>query len=218
VFTGVKADLPSQMIVLRDLLKVIDEREKASASDVVAKVMKGLFFVYAYAMYESVVVRSFSIVIADVNQQAISHADLQPSMLPLALAREFQSVSEVARTKTWRRRSELIARIACADVVHIEEHVFPDDGSHYRAKQLDTIWEILGLASNPTIERRHRGRIDELVENRNAVAHGREFAESIGGRYTVSELTSCADDYEQIAVHLVASFEELTNLSLRYRR
>src|ERR1051326_3765815 len=88
--------------------QTIDERERATPGDIVAKVLKGLFFVYAYAMYENAVTRSFKIVVGDVNAQSIPHADLHPSLLPLALESEFQKVAGPSRTKTWKRRAQLI--------------------------------------------------------------------------------------------------------------
>ncbi len=56
-------------------------------------------------------------------------------------------------------------------------------------------------------ESRLIGRIDELVENRNAIAHGRRTPEEVGGRYSTSEIEKRVDDIERITIYLVPEME-----------
>ena len=55
------------------------------------------------------------------------------------------------------------------------------------------------------------GRIEELVENRNAIAHGRRTPEEVGGRYSTAEIEKTADDIEKIGSYFVTELERHYN-------
>ncbi len=56
-------------------------------------------------------------------------------------------------------------------------------------------------------DNRHLGRIEELVENRNAIAHGRETAEEVGRRYSTSELGKRIDDVFTLTKYIISTME-----------
>jgi hypothetical protein len=75
-------------------------------------------------------------------------------------------------------------------------------------KQLETIWAVFGLTVPVVPELRLLGRIEELVENRNAIAHGRRTAVEVGGRYSALEIEKRIDDVEQISSYVVTQMED----------
>jgi hypothetical protein len=108
----------------------------------------------------------------------------------------------------WEQRIGLLAeRESGVPLNTLDDAVFPSDGSHFRVRQLQTIWAVFGLATPVVPEPRLLGRIEELVENRNAVAHGRRTPEEVGGRYSVSDVATRVDDVEAIVTYLVTQLE-----------
>jgi hypothetical protein len=88
---------------------------------------------------------------------------------------------------------------------------FPSDGSHFRARQIQTIWDIFGLTGPIVPDNKFIGRIDELVENRNAIAHGRRTSEDVGSGYSFDDMGKRVDDIEKISIHLLTEMENHYN-------
>lgn len=90
----------------------------------------------------------------------------------------------------------------------LNETLFPSNGSHYRPSQLNTIWRVFGIDKPIVPEMIHLGRIEELVENRNAISHGRKTAEEVGRRYSIAELEKRIDDVFALAKYIISTMED----------
>jgi hypothetical protein len=178
---------------------------------------KGIVFVLLYATYEYVVVHSVEACRDKIINHGLTFSDVGWSLLPLVLSDEFKSVSDAGPTKAWKVRRNLFNRVLSADLVPASGP-FPSDGSHFRWPQLETIWALFNVGTpclnNPT----HKGRIEELVEHRNAIAHGRETPENIGGRYSVSELTLRLNDIRDICLHAMSCLETHCDVKANLQR
>ena len=129
-------------------------------------------------------------------------------VLTLVLDGAFTSVAASGRGKSWEKRLDLVANFeSTAPLVSLDNTTFPTDGSHYRVKQLQTIWGVFGLDVPVLPEPRLIGRIEELVENRNAIAHGRRTPEEVGGRYSASEMDKTITDIEGVGTYVVTAME-----------
>jgi hypothetical protein len=107
-----------------------------------------------------------------------------PSLMALFLDAELQALRDCPDNGVWVRRIELFEAVFSKTAAQSPNTVFPKDGSHFRHAQLQTLFDVLGIKRMPARRRRHLGRINEVVENRNAVAHGREAPEDVGRRYS----------------------------------
>lgn len=56
-----------------------------------------------------------------------------------------------------------------------------------------------------------KGRVDELVENRNAIAHGRKSPAVIGGRYSSGDLEKRYRDIDELCIYIIDAFESYLN-------
>jgi hypothetical protein len=84
----------------------------------------------------------------------------------------------------------LISTAFSAEPASTGNGVLPIDGSHFRHTQLQLIFRGLGIQRLPVRRRRHLFRIDEVVDNRNFIAHGEERPEDVGRRYTRQEIST----------------------------
>ena len=154
-----------------------------------AVVAKGLVFVQIYAVYEDTIKRVVSEAIEAVKVHRPRLVDMQPSLLALYLDPEFQSLRDVSRSDEWDRRIQLMERAFSRRVADLaSETRAPSDGSHYRTTHLNLIFRVFGIKRLPVPRRRHMQRITEVVDHRNAIAHGNETPEDIGRRYTPAEI------------------------------
>ena len=88
----------------------------------------------------------------------------------------------------WECRLTLFQKAFSDDPAAVNNQVMPHDGSHFRYSQLRFLLRVFGINRLPIRHQIHAARIDEVVRNRNAVAHGRETAENVGKRYTQSDI------------------------------
>ena len=164
-------------------------------------------FVQLYGAYEYAVHAAVQAVLVAVQADGLCPRDLHQKSLTLILNPQFLSASQGGRT--WERRRDLVASFeSTVPLQKIDETLFPKDGSHYRVAQLETIWAVFGITVPVLPEARLKGRIDELVDNRNALAHGRRTPEEIGGRYSTSDIERRVDDIQRVAIYILTQMEE----------
>lgn len=179
---------------------------------------KGLMFVQLYAVYENTVVKMVQSAIGDILNHAVPVSDIKLELLSLTLHPEISAVIDSGSARQWNARKTLMLRINSANPTNVPDTVFPNDGSHFRRGQLQTIWDIFGVSQPLLPIPRHLGRVDELVEHRNAIAHGRRTAEDIGRRFSVGDINDRIDDTELICLHLATSLQTHCSTPANYRR
>ncbi len=173
---------------------------------------KGLFFVHLYGTYEYTVAAAVQEALRIINQAKPKIADCHPVFLSLALDSECRSLADVGPDKTWDRRRVLFGRIGSPDGVVITETLMPTSGGNPSYEHLCSIWQTFCIKGDVVPKPPHIGRIKELVDNRNAIAHGRVPASAIGGRFTISELYDRYADISALCSHIIQAFESyLTN-------
>lgn len=94
-------------------------------------------------------------------------------------------------------------------VKHLDtpDDVLPKDGSHYRRSQLETIWSLFGITAPIVPDGRMYPLIGELVENRNAVAHGRRTPEDVGSGYSKDDCYIKVGLTQDLCTYLVATLQ-----------
>ncbi|QDV59012.1 HEPN domain-containing protein [Rosistilla oblonga] len=168
--------------------------------------IKGLAFVDMYAAYEPSVLSSVSLYLTAVKDANLPVSRLQPGLQSLIKDPDLQSMTESKKVK-WKRRSEMLAKLQSGLTGCAVVSVFPDDGSHYRMSQLHLIWDLLQLRGSVLPAKMLTPLIGEVVENRNAIAHGRERPETIGRRYTEVEIQEKLDQVKTICIHILTAAE-----------
>lgn len=173
-----------------------------------AQIAKGLAFVQVYAAYEYTVSTVVQIAVDVLIAHSHPTKDLLPSLMALFLNGELQSLRDCPPKDIWDRRLRLFKQVFSSAAASVPNTILPSDGSHFRHTQLQVIFEVLGIERTPAQRQRHLYRIDEVVEHRNAIAHGRETAESIGRRYSRSEILRVVGQMKSVCVLLVAVIEK----------
>lgn len=180
--------------------------KKLEASEAV--VAKGLVFVQIYAVYEYTINRTVSEAIESIKGHRPRMVDMLPSLLALFLDPEFRSLRDVSRGNEWDRRLRLLERAFSRKKADLSSNTsLPTDGSHYRGSHLELIFRVFGIKRIPAPRRRHMQRISEVVDHRNAIAHGREAPEDVGRRYTHSEIRKAIHQMRGICLLWIRVFD-----------
>jgi hypothetical protein len=221
MFSSLKVELAQRSAQVSELWRLVDALEKKEiASHVVEpglRTLKGLLFVHIFAVYEYAITNSFAAVVRQFNTHSLRYVDVKRPVLALALDSEFKSIANLSDRRSWPTKIDLLSRANCGDTVTIPDTLFPRDETHYRPAQLKVICITLGLPSGALIpDPRLIGWINEVVENRNRVAHGRETAEAVGGRYSSADLDVRRMHMDQICNHIVAVLEAHANVAANF--
>jgi hypothetical protein len=150
--------------------------------------VKGLVFVQVHAIHEFTVTSAVRMAMDAIAAQSHSYSDLRPSLLAMFLDAQLHSLRECGQDKVWQRRMDLFDLALSEDAAPPPMNCIPTDGTHFRHTQVQLILKVLGISRSPTLRRRHLYKIDEVVDNRNFIAHGEKTAEEVGRRYSRADI------------------------------
>lgn len=171
-------------------------------------VAKGLFFVHLYGAYEFTVTSTVQEAILVINSSGYKIADCEPVLFSMVLHPECDALAGVGRSKTWDRRRKVFERTGSTEPIYINDSVLPTDGHNLRFSQLESIWRTFSVQA-PVLPRMiMKGRLEELVTNRNHIAHGTEAAADIGGRYSMNDLDKRYKDINELCAYVISTFEQ----------
>lgn len=201
-----RGEVQRRILAQRQFLDMAEAMRATSSREAAA--CRGLLFVQLYGVYENSITTSVQAVLSLIRRDALAPINIRHNVLTLALKGSFDSLSNVGQLKTWKKRLSLVADLESQDPLHaLVDTAFPFDGSHFRANQLQTIWDIFGLTCPILPEEKHIGRIAELVENRNAIAHGRRTADEVGSGFSYEDMKQRINDIEKISLYLLNQME-----------
>ena len=184
-----------------------------------AATAKGLAFVQVYAVYEFTVCSVVRTTIESIKTHNHRLQDLVPSLMALALDSELNSLRDGGDRRIWENRLNLFEKAFSKKSFDVSSATGPPhDGSHFRYTQLQMIFRVFGIKRLPVRRRAHIGRINEVVNHRNLIAHGTETANDIGRRYTRTEIGHIAAQMRSVCLLLIDVFDRYCADSSRQRK
>lgn len=171
-------------------------------------ICKGLFFVYIYGVYEYTVGKTILKSIELINEANVKISQCKVDLLCLILNDEYDSIHSVGVNKRWEKRWEISKKIYDDKEVNINAEIIPTDGKNYRYSQLQSIWTSFGIEKDMLPREDIGGRINEMVDFRNFIAHGDEAPGDIGKRFTVNDLRTRYDAISMYCSYIVDVFDD----------
>lgn len=171
-------------------------------------ICKGLFFVYIYGVYEATISQTVIRCIELINNSNVNISSCREELLCLILNDEYNSIKSVGANKRWEKRWEVSSKFIENGIVKINANIIPTDGKNYRHSQLKSVWTSFGVENNILPRNEIGGRIDEMVNFRNDIAHGNDSPKNIGKKFTISDLESKFNDINEYCTYIVDVFED----------
>jgi hypothetical protein len=212
MFPIIRAEVESRFLLAEAVFKAT----RAFKGDV-SLAAKGMMFVQVYAVYEYTVKSAVQAAIDAINTHGTRLDDMRPELLCIFLHPELSSLRDVGEKGVWAARLQLFDR-AFSRVEATSNLIVPHDGSHYRYSALELIFRVFGINRLPVRRRAHISRINEVVENRNQIAHGSERAEDIGRRYTREDIAHVLNQMRSVCFLLLSVFDGYCADASRHRR
>jgi len=171
-------------------------------------VQKGLFLVLLYGAFEYSLIRTLIEATALINAHSLQYCHMSDQMYAFALDPQLRSVEESSRNTKWRRRSEIFRVQTCSNPVKLLESAFLTEVQNIWAETIQRSFDIFGITVPSLYDPRVKQYINEVVEKRNAVSHGRESAATIGKAYTLTSLQRLIDELNRQTQYIFSVFEE----------
>ena len=207
--TIVRQEAANRFREAQSFLSEIKEQEgTAPSATSELNVRKGLFLVLLYGAFEYSLTRAVSEVNVSINDFEVQFVHLHDHLYSLALDPELTSIASSGRKKMWQCRAELFTRQSCVEPVVINDAPIANELQNAWTAAIEKTFKIFGVSSPALFDPKVRQYIDELVEKRNAVAHGRESAAVVGQGYTTSRLQNLTDQINSQTQYFFSVFED----------
>ncbi|MEC5210274.1 hypothetical protein RCH20_001345 [Psychrobacter sp. PL15] len=211
MYQSLELEITDRLNQSKELIRHISNLELDNQNFELIKIQKGYLFVSLYSSIEYTITSVVSRYLEILKQEQLKPMDYQRYLLCAVLDGKFNALVGSGKKKIWDKKKEFFDALFSSEPVDIDDSVFPTDGINISNKQIEDIWGIFHLGGQPVPEGINIWVLNEIKEHRNAIAHGREKASDIGGRYTFSTLNQRVIDIERLCFHIVAGFRESSN-------
>jgi RiboL-PSP-HEPN len=163
----------------------------------VSREARGLAIVLLYGAYENLLRAMTRGLLETAKHMGASNRHLRPGFQVSAVFNALQSTKDTPGGRVKPKQGlEIVTILTDSKGCTISSDWFPDDGSHMKRSQVASFCAVFGLGEPGPILREAWGRLDGIVDERNAVAHGRRTPDEIGRSYTRQELVDLVDLWE----------------------
>lgn len=186
------------------------------------RAMRGLLYVHMYGAFEYAMDQSFIRLAQHISARGVARRHLESALFSVVLDNEFKSLQSVnALEKKLRKRIQTVGCTRDQSHASIADNVLSQNMQSAGSAAIALAFEVYEISESHLVEMTVKNYIDEVVERRHAVAHGRESPVDVGVR-KVSELRLRYDALYRQAMYVI---DTLNNFCLakrfvapRYRR
>lgn len=196
-------------------LNFIVQNEPPTSTPIVAhsletKIMRGLFYVHLYATLENSLNELFKYLLLSINAKNIIKSHFSHFFAPIFLNNELKSFKDVNKDKFLTKANIIFSELNSKANITINESFFASDLQNAWPNTIKTIMHSLGMATYE-ISPNNITLINEIVDKRNAVAHGRESAVTVGERFRTIDLRKKMDNLKIFIDDLIDKCEDYYN-------
>lgn len=156
------------------------------------KIFKGLFYVHIYACIEFSINKIVETTLNLAKSKNILYRHLENRFYTIALSNNLQSVRDCNPKTFLEKSADLFLALESGDISDFDETLISKYLQNIWGKTFNQITKTFGMNSF-TISGRDISVFNEIVDNRNKLAHGRDSAESIGSAPNYQDLKNRYD-------------------------
>lgn len=209
MFEAEQVSFAERMLEVRALHQTITELESSNPlqpDPTRAVILRGLFYVLLYGGFEFAVNQIVSATLREISSAAVDISKLQQPFFALALHPQLTSIESGMNQAKWKRRIKLFEAQSQIKPCVIDDTVLSMYLQNIDRESLEQIFACFGIRTPVVPTPRYFGYLDELVEKRRAVSHGRSGAEEVGRAYRSAELLQRLDAVVDVVAHLESTF------------
>ncbi|MFI9574593.1 HEPN domain-containing protein [Microbispora rosea] len=164
----------------------------------VSREARGLAIVLLFAAYENLLYSLCRTLLESAAKSRARGRRLKPGLQLFLAHSELSGLADGGKSRIWRDAGiDLIKALNERPVTELNKGLFPADGSFMKASQVRLFCSIFDLGDPGPILREIWPRINTVVEQRNAIAHGRMTPDEVGRNYSHDDLMKLVALWEQ---------------------
>lgn len=188
-------------------LAFIELQEGDGAASIEVKILRGLFYVHLYSALEKAVNETIEQTILLVKNESVKNKHYENSFNVISLNSKMQGFKQCSYKNYFSKSAEVFESLVSEDSFDLNNTLFSENLQNIWYKTLQETVRSFG-ANQISIDPRVRLTIDEVVEKRNAVAHGRETPVSVGERHRADILRTKTQEIQLVVEQFISTFEE----------
>jgi hypothetical protein len=172
------------------------------------KILRGLFYVHLYGAFEKCINEAVEQYRLAINGICVHRSHLEMNFYPVALDPWMTGLRDSGKIQ---KRIELIKAANASEFCSVGNSVFSDQLQNVWARTLVELADAIGASSVYLRDRRDEHYLDEVVDKRNQVAHGRVDALAVGSIGRASDLAVRLDAVMRVLESFVQMLEVHAN-------
>ncbi len=174
------------------------------------KIMRGLFYVHLYSALEKTINKAVEHTLLSINSANVKNKHYTLAFNAISVLAELKSLKDCGYKNFTKKSIDLFTAVNSTEIKSINETTFSNNLQNIWFSTVNEIRCAFGM-STLNIDARMRTTVDEVVEKRNAVAHGRETASVIGERQKTEVLREKLTLIQSFANLIIDDFEDFYN-------
>ncbi|MFR9704112.1 MAE_28990/MAE_18760 family HEPN-like nuclease [Aeromonas sanarellii] len=210
MFANQRQSSTTRLIEARDLLAEIKRMEspppQSDPSYVIG--MRALLIVNLYACLEFSVNQAVERTLIIIDSLGVPYEHMSYGFHAISMSDAFKSIKDSGVKATWSNRIKFMERLFSSQPCQVNSSTFSNDLQNVWANTIRELFSCFGMTKPFLPDMAYLGHIDDIVNKRNAVAHGRESPQFIGRSLRCSELEQKWDIVSKTCEHITSSFND----------
>ncbi|MDG6241531.1 MAE_28990/MAE_18760 family HEPN-like nuclease [Glaesserella parasuis] len=216
MFNYIHTELSHKQLEIQSVFAQIQELESEQrrnngqyfAKDELLNSLKGILFVLLYGCIEYSVSESIKVTENIISLQNLPLSQVKPTLITRFLHEDFDALHNVGRKQKWQKRLDFMQKLIDDNIIveNICDNLeLPTDGKNIRSQQLKAIFDTFSI--NTSLLTPHwGGRLKDIVDNRNAIAHGNKTASAVGRPIFITDLQNRINEVNQFCTEFITIF------------
>lgn len=196
----------SEVLINLAYIESIEPREPHIETPVQVKILRGMYYVHLYAALEKSINETVEQALILVSSKNIPNKHFATSFNTISLNPQMQAFKTVGYKGYIAKSIEVFRAIEASDSFDISNTLLSTSLQNIWHETIQQTLACFGIQPI-NFEPRVRLTIDEIVEKRNAVAHGREMPTTIGERHRSRILREKTQEILQVVDLVISAFE-----------
>lgn len=196
----------SEVLINLSYIESIEPRDLHTETPTQVKILRGMFYVHLYAALERSINEVVEQTLILINSKNIPNRHYTTSFNTISLNAHMQAFKSVGYKGYIAKSIEVFQAIEAENSFDITNTLLSTSLQNIWHETIQQTLACFGIQAID-FEPRVRLTIDEIVEKRNAVAHGREMPTTIGERHRSKVLRQKMQEIQQVVDLVISAFE-----------
>ncbi len=194
----------SEVLINLSHIESIEPKEVTEEAPAYVKIQRGLYYVHLYSAFEKTVNEVVEQAILIIKSKDVKNKHFETTFNVISLNSKMQSFKSCGYKEYFNKSIDVFKSIGSDETFEISNTIF---SQNLQNVWFETIQQLLDSFGISRIDPRFKPIVKEVVENRNAVAHGRETPIVVGERHRANVLRKRTEDIQLVIDIFIDSFE-----------